>query len=208
MPPKKAHDDSEPKSTHPKEKNGHGHTNGKMRRVASSTGSNLKEVTNAANMPSPPTEVAATSAPAANPSVSLPMPQSQESLPSPCDTTAHVEIRTLQIQWTTFDRDFLHRYRREHHLATPTAYASDYRSWVLTKPGSIGLHSPTLARKQAFRRQTKGQLANTVRKHFSSQAVQENDAVVDFVHRVRRGRLTKTSILPRTGKKMTEPDRI
>lgn len=117
-------------------------------------------------------------------------------------------FHALQIQWTTFDRDFLHRYRREHHLATPTAYASDYRSWVLTKPGSIGLHSPTLARKQAFRRQTKGQLANTVRKHFSSQAVQENDAVVDFVHRVRRGRLTKTSVLPRAGKKMTEPDRI
>ncbi|POS70177.1 hypothetical protein DHEL01_v211430 [Diaporthe helianthi] len=182
MPPKKAHDDSEPKSTQTKEKNGHGHghANGKMRRVASSTGSNLKEVTNAANMPSPPTEAVATNAPAANPS----------------------------IQWTTFDRDFLHRYRREHHLTTPTAYASDYRSWVLTKPGSIGLHSPTLARKQAFRRQTKSQLATTVRKHFSSQAVQENDAVVDFVHRVRRGRLTKTSILPRAGKKMTEPDRI
>lgn len=203
MPPKKAHDDSEPKSTHAKEKNGHGHANGKMRRVASSTGSNLKEVTNAANMPSPPTEAAATSVPNANPSVSLPM--------SPVlarDAITHTESRTLQIQWTTFDRDFLHRYRREHHLATPTAYASDYRSWVLTKPGSIGLHSPTLARKQAFRRQTKGQLANTVRKHFSSQAVQENDAVVDFVHRVRRGRLTKTSILPRAGKKMTEPDRI
>lgn len=116
--------------------------------------------------------------------------------------------RSLQIHWTTFDRDFLHRYRREHHLVTPTAYASDYRSWVLTKPGSIGLNSPTLARKQAFRRQTRSQLANTVRKHFSSQAVQENDAVVDFVHRVRRGRLTKSSVLPRTGKKMTEPDRI
>lgn len=78
MPPKKAHDDSEPKSTHAKDKNGHGHANGKMRRVASSTGSNLKEVTNAANMPSPPTEAAVTSAPAANPSVSLPMSQSQE----------------------------------------------------------------------------------------------------------------------------------
>ncbi|KAG6366355.1 hypothetical protein INS49_000532 [Diaporthe citri] len=193
MPPKKAHDDSEPKSTHTKEKNGHGHTNGKMRRVASSTGSNLKEVTNAANIASPPTEAAATSAPAANPSVSLPIPQSRESLSSPRDAIAHAESRALQIQWTTFDRDFLHRYRREHHLATPTAYASDYRSWQGSKPSGV---------------RQRGQLANTVRKHFSSQAVQENDAVVDFVHRVRRGRLTKTSILPRTGKKMTEPDRI
>ncbi|KAJ0115296.1 hypothetical protein J7T55_012572 [Diaporthe amygdali] len=207
MPPKKAHDDSEPKSTHPKEKNGHGHANGKMRRVASSTGSNLKEVTNAANMPSPPTEVTATNAPASNPSVSLPMARVKNPV-VPRDAIAYAERRAQQIQWTSFDRDFLHRYRREHHLTTPTAYASDYRSWVLTKPGSIGLYSPTLARKQAFRRQTKGQLANTVRKHFSSQAVQENDAVVDFVHRVRRGRLTKTSTLPRAGKKMTEPDRI
>lgn len=184
MPPSKAsraaaHEDTDSKPTNSKEKNGHNthQTNGKMRRVASSTGSNLKEVQNAANMLSPTTE-APTSAPASNPS----------------------------IQWTAFDRDFLHRYRREYHLNTPTAYASDYRSWVLTQPGSIGLYSPTLARRKELRRQQKGELANTVRKHFSSQAVQENDAIVDFVHRVRRGRLTKTTGPSQIAKKVTRSD--
>lgn len=76
MPPKASrasaagHDD--PESTKPtaaEKKNGHGHTNGKMKRVASQNGSNLRDVQNAANMPSPPAEVS-TSAPATNPSVS------------------------------------------------------------------------------------------------------------------------------------------
>lgn len=79
MPPSKAsrataaHDDPEPKATNPKEKNGHGHghTNGKMRRVASSTGSNLKDVTNSANLPEPAPEPASSSASAPNPTVSL-----------------------------------------------------------------------------------------------------------------------------------------
>lgn len=79
MPPSKAsraaaaaHEDPDSKTTNPKDKNGHNthHTNGKMRRVASSTGSNLKEVQNAANMPSPAKE-APTSAPTSNPSVRL-----------------------------------------------------------------------------------------------------------------------------------------
>lgn len=114
----------------------------------------------------------------------------------------------IQIQWSTFDRDFLHRYRREHHLPTPAAYASDYRSWLLTQAGSIGLYSPTVARKKEQRRQTKGQLTNTVRKHFNSQGVQENDAIVDFLHRVRKGRLSKLSGLPKMEKKLTDQDRI
>lgn len=88
MPPKASraaagHDDSETKPTNTKEKNGHGHTNGKMRRVASQTGSNLKDVTNAANLPSPAAE-ATTSAPVANPSVSLPafrLPVKPEAFP-------------------------------------------------------------------------------------------------------------------------------
>lgn len=78
MPPSKAsrataaHDDPEPKANS-KEKNGHGHghTNGKMRRVASSTGSNLKDVTNAASLPEPVAEPAS-SAPVPNPTVSWP----------------------------------------------------------------------------------------------------------------------------------------
>lgn len=91
MPPSKAsrataaHDDPEPKAANSKEKNGHGHghghghANGKMRRVASSTGSNLKDVTNAANLPEPVAEQAASSAPAPNPTVSSPRAQSAAS---------------------------------------------------------------------------------------------------------------------------------
>ncbi|KAF3767724.1 hypothetical protein M406DRAFT_251967 [Cryphonectria parasitica EP155] len=112
------------------------------------------------------------------------------------------------IQWATFDRDFLHRYRRERHLNVPAAYASDYRSWVLTRPGSIGLYSPTATRKKDQRRQTRGQLVSAVRKHFNSQGVQENDAIVDFLHRVRRGRLSKLSDLPKAGKKLTDQERV
>lgn len=87
MPPKASratagHDDSESKPTNAKEKNGHGHTNGKMRRVASQTGSNLKDVTNAANLPSPAAEATTTSAPVANPSVSLPFCLVPKGLPT------------------------------------------------------------------------------------------------------------------------------
>lgn len=78
MPPKASraaagHDDPESKPTGTKEKNGHGHvhTNGKMRRVASQNGSNLKDVTNAANLPSPAVEATPSAAPAPNPSVSF-----------------------------------------------------------------------------------------------------------------------------------------
>ncbi|KAJ4389772.1 hypothetical protein N0V93_007244 [Gnomoniopsis smithogilvyi] len=185
MPPKApravtaGHDDSEAKPTAAEKKNGHGHTNGKMRRVASQTGSSLKDVQNAASLPTPAVEAPAT-APAANPS----------------------------IQWSTFDREVLHRYRREHNLETPTAYASDYRSWVLTQPGSIGLYSPTMARKKEQRRQTKFHLTSTVRKHFNSQGVQENDAIVDFIHRVRKGRLSKLNGLQKSEKKPSDHERI
>lgn len=75
MPPKASratagHDDAEVKATSTEKKNGHGHTNGKMRRIASQTGSNLKDVQNAASLPTPAVEATA-SVPAANPSVSL-----------------------------------------------------------------------------------------------------------------------------------------
>lgn len=114
----------------------------------------------------------------------------------------------MQIQWNNFDREVLHRYRREHKLETPTAYASDYRSWVLTQPGSIGLYSPTMARKREQRRQTKVHLTGTVRKHFNSQGVQENDAIVEFVHRVRKGRLSKLYGLQKSEKKPSDHERI
>lgn len=220
MPPKASraaagHEDPDAKPTQSKDKNGHGHghghghTNGKMKRVASAAGSNLKDVTSAASIPAPAAE-APNNAPAANPSVSLPRVCKLAAL---CSFTRHLNcwlIGTfrLQIQWATLDRDFLHRYRREHHLNVPTAYASDYRSWVLTRPGSIGTYSPTVTRKKEQRRQARGQLTNTVRKHFNSQSIAENDAIVDFLHRVRKGRLSKLSDLPKMGKKLTDQERI
>ena len=79
----------------------------------------------------------------------------------------------------------LHSYRRTYRLNTPTAFSSEYRQWVLSRPGSIGLHSPTMARRQEFRRQSKDQLATTVRKHFNGLGVQENDVIVDFLHKVK-----------------------
>jgi len=51
-----AHDDSKTETPSTKEKNGGAgahHSNGKLRRVASSTGSNLREVTNAGAIPGP-----------------------------------------------------------------------------------------------------------------------------------------------------------
>lgn len=78
----------------------------------------------------------------------------------------------------------------------------------MTQSGSVGLYSPTVARKKEQRRQTRGQLTNTVRKHFNSQGVQENDVIVDFLHRVRKGRLSKLSGLPKMEKKLTDQERI
>ncbi|KAK2028049.1 hypothetical protein LX32DRAFT_640300 [Colletotrichum zoysiae] len=160
-----AHDDTKSESTAPKEKqtpgSGGHHSNGKLRRVASSTGSQLREVTNA--NAAADVQVAAKEA-AQNPG----------------------------IQWSTFDRETLHAYRREHHLNTPTSFSCSYRQLVLSRPGGIGLHSPTMARKKENRRQSKEQLTMSVRKHFNGLGIQENDVIVDFIHKVRSHAITKS----------------
>ncbi|KAK4233649.1 hypothetical protein C8A03DRAFT_19312 [Achaetomium macrosporum] len=165
-----------------KEKNGSGtgtQTGTKMRRVASSAGSNLREVTNAS-------AVNATAA---------------------ADSTANApDANTPGLQWPAFDRDVLHAYRRAYRLKTPTAFVSDHHEWVLTQPGSIGLYSPTIARRKEFRRQTKDQLTNVVRKHFNGLGVQENDIIVDFLHKVRNQNHSKTR-LRRTANVHQEPER-
>ena len=97
-----------------------------------------------------------------------------------------------QLQWPAFERDVLHAYRRAYRLKTPTAFVSDHHQWVLTQAGSIGLYSPTIARKKDFRRQTKDQLTNVVRKHFNGLGVQENDIIVDFLHKARNDGVSKT----------------
>ncbi|CRK47114.1 hypothetical protein BN1723_020190 [Verticillium longisporum] len=43
-----------------------------------------------------------------------------------------------------------------------------------------------MARRRQDRRQSKEQLALAVRKHFNGAGIQENDAIVDFIHRQRR----------------------
>lgn len=44
--------------------------------------------------------------------------------------------------------------------------------------------SPTMARRKENRRQSKDQLANSVRKHFNSMGIVENEVVVDFLYKV------------------------
>ncbi|KAL9942531.1 hypothetical protein ACHAQF_008995 [Verticillium nonalfalfae] len=96
---------------------------------------------------------------------------------------AKEEATPPSISWKSFDRDMLHAYRREHRLDTPTSFSSSYRHMILSQPGCIGLHSPTMARRRQDRRQSKEQLALAVRKHFNGAGIQENDAIVDFIHR-------------------------
>ncbi|KAL2112900.1 hypothetical protein VUR80DRAFT_6179 [Thermomyces stellatus] len=90
----------------------------------------------------------------------------------------------VSIQWHTVDRKFLHAYRRENNLDTPSSFAESYHHYVFSRPGGIGLQSPTMARRNRQQRQTKEQLALAVRKHFNSVGVQENDVIVDLIHAV------------------------
>lgn len=52
-----------------------------------------------------------------------------------------------------------------------------------------------MARRREFRRQGKDQLSGAVRKHFNGLGVQENDIIVDFLHKVHTQRIVKP---PRT----------
>ncbi|KAI0404168.1 hypothetical protein F4802DRAFT_568180 [Xylaria palmicola] len=167
MPPakSKALDDAKSDTTSLKERNGHGpkdahKQNGKLQRGASSMGSQLKDATSAKG-----STAAATAA------------ESQPAIPP-------------GLQWSTFDRDVLHEYRREHRLNTPTAFSSSYRHWVMSQ-SQIGLLSPTMARRPPFRRQSKDDLVKAVRRHFNDVGVQENDVIVDFLHKVRNPGVTK-----------------
>jgi len=107
------------------------------------------------------------------------------SVPPPTAATTTNVFASRQLQWPAFDRDVLHAYRRAYRLRTATAFVSDHHEWVLTQPGSVGLYSPTIARRRDVRRQKKDTLTNVVRKHFNGLGVQENDVIVDFLHKVR-----------------------
>ncbi|UNI21572.1 hypothetical protein JDV02_007550 [Purpureocillium takamizusanense] len=118
---------------------------------------------------------------------------------------AAAEAATPTLNWTTFDRAALNAYRREYRLSTPTSFSSTYHQLVLSRPGGIGLYSPTMARRNgALRRQGKEQLAMAVRKHFNGVGVQENDVIVDFLHKIHSERVARTSGPTRTGAIVTK----
>lgn len=88
------------------------------------------------------------------------------------------------IQWSSFDASILHGYRHDYRLNTPAAFNKPYNQLILSR-SPIGRMSPTMARRKEERRQSKEQLANSVRKHFNSMGIIENEVVVDFLYKVR-----------------------
>jgi len=186
------HEDAKSDTASVKERNGHGpnhihRSNGKLQRVASSTGSHLKDV-NSKGLATTPT--APVAQPATTPGVRH---HRGDAHPWDTDTTwafSFILTCSFQLQWSTFDRDVLHEYRREHQLDTPTAFSSSYRHWVLSH-SHLGLKSPTMARRAQFRRQTKDDLTKVVRAHFNGVGIQENDVIVEFLHRVKNPRVVK-----------------
>ncbi len=111
-----------------------------------------------------------------------------------------------QIQWSEFERGVLHAYRRTYRLDTPGAFSSDFARWILSQPGSIGLQSPTMLRRKELRRQSKAQLASTARKHFNGLGVQENDIVVEFLHKVQTHEVVRLRRPRRMGSNAREAD--
>ncbi|EFX04334.1 hypothetical protein CMQ_1262 [Grosmannia clavigera kw1407] len=104
-----------------------------------------------------------------------------------------------QIQWMEFERDVLHAYVRTYQIESPSAFSNDLHRWMLSQPGSIGLQSPTMRRHKALRRQSKAQLASTTRKHSNNLGVQENDVIVDFLHKVQNHEVVRLRRLRRNG---------
>jgi histone deacetylase complex subunit SAP30 len=178
------HDDSKSEAPSHKDKTAHGggnnQPNGKSRRVAGTGASHAREAQSASAPGTAPTAQEVT-APGVSGYVGI--------AASPCS-----EMLTrvfLQLQWASFDRGVLHAYRRVYRLNTPSAFANEYHQRILSQPGSIGLQSPTMARRRDQRRQSKDQLANTVRKHFNGLGTQENDVIVDFLHKIRSQGISK-----------------
>ncbi|KAG0649342.1 hypothetical protein D0Z07_4506, partial [Hyphodiscus hymeniophilus] len=88
------------------------------------------------------------------------------------------------IQWTKIEPSILHGYRYDYRLNTPASFNKPYNQLVLQN-SPMGRMSPTMARRKEQRRQGKDQLANSVRKHFNSMGIAENEVVVDFLYKVR-----------------------
>lgn len=69
-------------------------------------------------------------------------------------------------------------------MNTAAAFNKPYNQIVLQQ-SRVGRLSPTMAGRKEQRKQSKEQLANTVRKHFKSMGINENDVTVDFLYKVR-----------------------
>lgn len=81
----------------------------------------------------------------------------------------------------------LHAYRHAYHLPTPSAFSRSLNQMILQNSASgVGNYSPTVAgASEAQRRVDRDQLAGAVGEHFAGLAVQEGEAVVDFLYKVR-----------------------
>ncbi|KXJ95698.1 hypothetical protein Micbo1qcDRAFT_172025 [Microdochium bolleyi] len=168
---KPSQDDSKSETPNVKERNGAGSRATKMSRGASAIGSNTKDKDKDSHGPNGDKASNNTSRNAAGQTTTAAAASSQATIPP-------------GLQWSSFDRDILHDYRREYRLDTPTCFSNSYHHWILSRPG-IGLRSPTMARRTDYRRQSKDELAKVVRKHFNGLGIQENDVVVGFLHKVR-----------------------
>lgn len=130
--------------------------------------------------------------PAQHPAAEVAPPAVRRSRP-PRPRAASDMACPLQLNWASFDRDILHAYRREHRLNTPSSFSSTYHQLVLSQPTGIGRFSPTMACRRDARRQTKEQLAMSIRKHFNGMGVQENDVIVDLIHRIHSERVARAT---------------
>ncbi|CAK7228017.1 hypothetical protein SCUCBS95973_006740 [Sporothrix curviconia] len=110
------------------------------------------------------------------------------------------------LQWNEFERGVLHGYTRAFSLDEAGAFANEFARWILSQPGSVGLQSPTMLRRQDMRRQSKMRLASAVRKHFNGQGSQENDIVVDFLHKVQTHEVVRQRRPRRMGSNAREID--
>ncbi|CAK7266691.1 hypothetical protein SEPCBS119000_002158 [Sporothrix epigloea] len=116
------------------------------------------------------------------------------------------QVPAPTLQWNDFERGVLHGYTRAFQLDEAGAFASEFAQWILSQPGSVGLQSPTMQRRQDMRRQSKTRLASAVRKHFNGQGGQENDIVVDFLHKIQTHEVVRQRRPRRMGSNAREVD--
>ncbi|RDA96102.1 hypothetical protein CP533_1806 [Ophiocordyceps camponoti-saundersi (nom. inval.)] len=134
----------------------------------------------------------------------------REAAAAPTSTPVGLDVVVVAptLNWPSFERHTLDAYCRQHQLNAPSSFSSSYHQRVLSQPGSIGLCSPTMVARRKSRRQSKEQLAMAVRKHFNGMGIQENDVMVDFIHRVRCEKAVNAANAARVGSPDKDPRRF